>query len=141
MTRFVVDAATLLQLAEQRLPVDPGHQLLAPHAVRSQALDLLLARVRDGRCTDRDALLLHEAMTAIPIRLLGDRVSRRTAWQLARRLDLDTVRDVEYLAVAVLQADALVTTDPQLSALAAGRVTLAAVADLSTGSDGTTLVR
>ena len=141
MTRFVVDAPTLVQLAEYRLPVHPHHQLLAPHAVRSQALDLLLARVRGGRCTDRDALLLHEAMTAIPIRLLGDRVSRRTAWQLARQLDLETVQEVEYLAVAVLQGDALVTSDPRLSALADGRVRVAAVADLSAGPDGTTLLR
>src|SRR6201999_3744762 len=64
------------------------------------------------------ALAAHERMTEIKLRLLGDRVSRRTAWQIAREHDWDTLRDAEYLAVTRLQADALVTVDPALAALA-----------------------
>ena len=52
------------------------------------------------------------------MRLLGDRVSRRTAWRIAREQDWDTLRDAEYLAITRLQADALVTVDARMAALA-----------------------
>jgi hypothetical protein len=64
------------------------------------------------------------------MRLLGDRLSRRTAWQLARQHDRDTLRYAEYLAVIRLQADALVTVDPSLAAMARDVVAVAAVDDL-----------
>ena len=64
------------------------------------------------------------------MRLLGDRVSRRTAWQIARQHGWDTLRDAEYLAVTQLQADALVTVDPSLEATARALVAVAAVDDL-----------
>lgn len=64
------------------------------------------------------------------MRLLGDRVSRRTAWQIARQHDWATLRDAEYLAVTRLQADALVTVDPRLASAARTAVAVAAVNDL-----------
>ena len=64
------------------------------------------------------------------MRLLGDRVSRRTAWQLAREHDWSALRDAEYLAVTRLQADALVTVDPGLASAARDVVAVAAVDDL-----------
>ncbi len=59
------------------------------------------------------------------MRLLGDRVSRRTAWRIARQRGWETLRDAEYLAITQLQADALVTVDPDLAAKAAGVVPVA----------------
>ena len=41
------------------------------------------------------------------MRLLGDRVSRRTAWKIAQEQGWETTFDAEYLAVTKLQADAL----------------------------------
>ena len=64
-------------------------------------------------------------MTELKMRLLGDRVSRRTAWKLARAHGWDGLRDAEYLAVVQLQADALVTVDPELTSKADRLVTLA----------------
>ena len=52
-------------------------------------------------------------------------MSRRTAWQLARQHDWDTLRDAEYLAVTRLQADALVTVDRNLVAAARDIVSVA----------------
>jgi predicted nucleic acid-binding protein len=72
----------------------------------------------------------HERMTEMKMRLLGDRVPRRTAWQIARQHDWDTLRDAEYLAVTRLQADALVTVDARLAAIARDLVAVAAVDDL-----------
>lgn len=86
---------------------------------------MLLEEVRAGRVDEREALEVHEVMTGIKVRLLGDRVSRRTAWDLARRFDWDALADAECLAVAKLQADALVTLDTDLAAKAADVIPLA----------------
>jgi hypothetical protein len=40
--------------------------------------------VRNGDLTDGLALTHHERLTELKMRLLGDRVSRRTAWTIAR---------------------------------------------------------
>ena len=73
---------------------------------------------------------LHEGMTELKMRLLGDRVSRRTAWRIALDNDLDSIEDAEFVAVAKLQADALVTVSPKLASLAANVVTLAKLTDV-----------
>jgi predicted nucleic acid-binding protein len=118
MARYVIDAPTLLHLIDSDVRVDPSHQLVAPNSIRSEALALLLRDVRDGRRTDADALAAHERVTELKMRLLGDRVSRGTAWRIAREQNWDTLRDAEYLAVARLQADALITIDGRLAAAA-----------------------
>ena len=130
MARYVIDAPTLLHIVDAGLRVDPGHQLVAPNSIRSEALELLLRDVRAGKRTETAALQAHERMTEIKMRLLGDRVSRRTAWQLARQHDWTTLRDAEYLAVTRLQADALITVNPGLAATARDVVTVAAIDDL-----------
>jgi predicted nucleic acid-binding protein len=133
MARYVIDAPTLLHLVDEGVAVDPSHQLVAPNSIRSEAMQLLLLQVAEGERTEKAALALHERMTEVKMRLLGDRVSRRTAWQLAREHGWDTLRDAEYLAVTRLQADALVTVDPGLVAKAAGVVPVAPIADLVAG--------
>jgi len=65
--------------------------------------------VQRGDITNEVALQRHEGYTEIKMRLLGDRVLRRTAWELAREHGWDSTFDAEYLAVCKLQADALVT--------------------------------
>ncbi len=130
MTRFVIDPPTLVQLAQDDRRIDAAHQLVAPNSVRSQALDLLLQRVDAGELTDEAALDLHERMTEMKIRVLGDRVSRRVAWRIAREQNWPTIRDAEYLAIAKLQADALIAADPDLASKAKGLVPLAKVSDL-----------
>lgn len=125
MTRFVIDPPALLAIVRAGAPVHPGHQLVAPHAIRTTALELLLAEVEAGTLGEAEALALHESMTAVKIRTLDDRVSRGTAWKLARKHGWDSLGDAEYLAVGVLQADALVALDAQLTARATGIVPLA----------------
>jgi len=121
MTRYAIDSATLLAIVEQQLIVGPGHSLVAPNRVLPDLLGTLLADVRSGARTEKAALELHTRATETKIRLLGDRVSRRTAWNLAIEHGWD-LRDAEYLAVAKLQGDALVTVDLHLAGLAAGIV-------------------
>lgn len=125
MARYVIDAPTLLTLLDDDLPLDPAHRLVAPSSLRSEALQRLLTDVRRGEREEKAALALHERVTELKMRLLGDRVSRATAWRIAREHDWDALRDAEYLAVTRLQADALVTVDPALAAKAQGVVPLA----------------
>jgi len=111
--------------------VAPGHSLVAPSTLRSQALQLLHEAVHDGRLTAREALERHDRMTEVKIRLLGDRVSRRVAFQLAQELSAPSTVPCEYLAVTRLQADALVALDPALAILADGVVPTAGLDDLA----------
>ena len=131
MTRFVLDASTLLQVVRDGIHVWPGHQLVAPAAIRSEALALLFAAVQRGELTEQVALQHHERLTALKIRVLGDRVSRRTAWRIAREQGWDSTREAEYLAVTRLQADAFVSVDPAARARAEGVVPVGTVDELS----------
>ena len=132
MARYVIDAPTLLHLVANDVHISPAHQLVAPNIIRSQALSSLLAAVRDEEITEAVALQRHERLTELKMRLLGDRVSRRTAWKIAREHGWDTTFDAEYLAVCKLQADALVTIDPAMRERAAGIVPLARLSALAT---------
>lgn len=130
VARYVIDARTLLHLVADNVDISSAHQLVAPNLIRSHALSLLFAAVRDGEITEDVALQRHERITEIKIRLLGDRVSRRTAWKIAREHGWETTFDAEYLAVCKLQADALITIDHALAAKAAHIVPLATLAAL-----------
>jgi len=50
-----------------------------------------------------------------PIRLLGDAVLRRRAWELADQLGWASTYNAEYVALTQLQADAFVTLDTKLA--------------------------
>ena len=130
MTRYAVDAQTLLHLVASGTRVDGPHQLVATNAVRSQALQLLLDEVLAARLTEQEAMDRHDRITELKMRLLGDRVSRRTAWRLALDRGL-SIGAAEVLAVATLQADALVTVDSELASTASDVVRLASIDDLT----------
>ena len=127
MSRFAIDAPTLLHILAADLTPHQNHQLVAPSVIRSHILDLLLAAVARGEMSERLARRLLNRVGETKMRLLGDRVSRSTAWQIAREHGWDTTREAEYIAVTKLQADALVTIDPTMKALARGLVPLASL--------------
>ncbi|BAL88698.1 hypothetical protein AMIS_34780 [Actinoplanes missouriensis 431] len=135
MARYVIDAPTLLHLVDNALTVGAGHQLVAPNMIRTEALELLLCEVRRGTRTERESLAAHDRITELKMRLLGDRVSRATAWKIARSRGWGSLRDAEYLAVTRLQADALVTVDPAMAAKAADVVPLAPLEALLTAAE------
>ena len=127
MTRFAIDAPTVIELARRGYDGSGGHQLVAPAPLRSEALSILYRERRLDRLGDRDAGDLLDRITSMKIRVLGDRVSRRTAWRIAQDLGLDDTRLAEYLAVCRLQADALIAGDAELRRLADGVVELAGI--------------
>lgn len=125
MTRFVIDAPVALRLAEDPGALHAGHQLVAPNALRSEAMSILYRDVRSGARSREAARALLDPLTALKVRLLGDRVSRGTAWRIAEELGWDDIHEAEYLAVTRLQADAYVTLDPDRVLRAEGVVPLA----------------
>jgi predicted nucleic acid-binding protein len=131
MRRYAIDAPTLVHLITEGVEINPQHQLVAPNLIRSEALALLFAAVRRGDLTESRALQHHERLTVLKMRLLGDRVSRRTAWKIASEQGWETTLDAEYVAVTRLQADALVTIDPVLTAKARDLVPVAPLTALT----------
>ena len=125
MTRYAIDAHTLLHLVAHDVRVSPKHQLVAPTLIRSQALSMLFEAVRRHDLTEQVALGHHERLTELKMRLLGDRVLRRTAWRIAREQGWETTYEAEYLAVTKLQADAFVTVDATMADKAKDVVPLA----------------
>jgi hypothetical protein len=55
MTRYVIDAPTLLHMVATGVQVSSRHQIVAPNLIRSQALSLLLQAVRRGDLTEDGA--------------------------------------------------------------------------------------
>lgn len=130
MTRFAIDSGIALRLIREGVDIAPRHQIVAPAVLRSHALSTLYRDVRAGRIDESTGRRQLEGVAELKIRLLGDRVSRATAWKIAAELGWDDIATAEYLAVAKLQSDALVTEDPELAAAADGIVPLAGWDDL-----------
>ena len=119
MTRFAIDAPTALRIVRERADVGE-HRLVSTGALRSQAMQLLYDEVRAGALDEAEGRAQLEAVAALKVRLLADRVSRSVAWRIAARLDWAEIGAAELLAVASLQADVLVTDDERLAAAAEG---------------------
>ena len=115
MTKFVVDAGVVLHLASRDAEVSGEHELLAPTLLRSQTLSALHEAVQRGEIPADVARERLAHIGRMPIRLLGDAVLRRRAWELADQLGWASTYDAEYVALTQLQADAFVTLDAELA--------------------------
>lgn len=127
MTRFVLDAAALIQLATEEIKVSDRHELLAPTLVRSQILSMLHEAVHRGELSADVAQERLAFIGRMKIRLLGDAVLRRLAWDIAGKLGWASTFDAEYVALTKLQADALITLDPELASQVEGIVATASI--------------
>jgi predicted nucleic acid-binding protein len=127
MTRFVVDASAVLHLAAAGVEVPEGHELLAPTLLRSQTLSALHEAVHRGELPAEVARDRLARIGRMGIRLLGDAVLRRRAWEVADRLGWASTYEAEYVALTQLQADAFVTLDGALARRLEGVVATAPV--------------
>ena len=132
MTRFVVDCDTLLGIAAGEIEVAPGHQLLAPTLVRSQALAALYEAARRGEISAGDGLERVTRINSLKVRFLGDKVLQRTAWRIADQLGWETTFDAEFVALTQLQADAFITSDSELARAVSDLVETATIDALRT---------
>jgi predicted nucleic acid-binding protein len=130
MTKFVVDASAVLHLASEGIVVGPEHELLAPTLLRSQVLSTLHEAVQRGDLTDDVARDRLAKVNRIKIRLLGDAVMRRKAWELADQLGWWETFGAEYVALTQLQGDALITLNSDFAHAVEGVVKVASVDDL-----------
>jgi predicted nucleic acid-binding protein len=131
MTRFVVDTSAVLHLASSEVEIPGKHKLLAPTLLRSQTLSALHEAVKRGEITADVARDRLARIRRMPIRLLGDAVLQRRAWELADQLGWASTYDAEYVALTQLQADALVTLDTKLARSVKGIVPTASIDALS----------
>jgi predicted nucleic acid-binding protein len=127
MTRFVVDTSAVLHLVSEGIEVPADHELLAPTLLRSQALSTLHEAVQRGELQADVARDRLARIGRMPIRLLGDAVLRRRAWELADQLGWASTYDAEYIALTQLQADAFVTLDADLARSVEGIVETASI--------------
>ena len=127
MTRFVVDCGVVLQLASEGFEVPAEPELLAPTLLRSQTLSALHEAVHGGKLQPDVARERLRRINGMPIRLLGDAVLRRRAWEIADQLGWADTYDAEYLALTQLQADAFVTLDAKLARKVKGIVPTATI--------------
>jgi predicted nucleic acid-binding protein len=127
MTRFVVDVSAVLHLAAADAEVPDGHELLAPTLLRSQTLSALHEAVQRGALPADVARDRLARIGRMPIRLLGDAVLRRRAWEVADQLGWASTYDAEYVALTLLQADAFITLDADLARSVDGVVPTASI--------------
>jgi hypothetical protein len=88
VTRFVVDASVLMRLASDGREASKRHELLAPTLVRSHTLSALHEAVHAGKLPADVARDHLERIWRMKLRLLGDAVLRRRAWEIADQLDV-----------------------------------------------------
>jgi predicted nucleic acid-binding protein len=127
MSRFVIDAGAVLYLASEGIDVPRAHDLLAPTLLRSQTLSVLHEAVRRGEIPADVARERLARVGRMKIRLLGDAVLRRRAWELADQLGWASTYNAEYVALTQLQADAFVTLDAELARSVEGIVATASI--------------
>ena len=123
----MVDAGAVLALASSQTEVSDEHELLAPTLLRSQTLSALHEAVQRGELEADAAREQLDRIGRMRIRLLGDAVLRRRAWELADQLGWAETYNAEYVALTQLQADAFVTLDPKLARSVEGVVETASI--------------
>src|SRR5919197_522109 len=115
MAKFVVDCGVVLRLAADETMLPAKHKLLAPTLLRSQTLSAVHEAVQRGNLTAEAGREQLRRVNSMPIRLLGDAVLRRRAWDVAEQLGWPETYDAEYIALTQLQADAFVTLNTKLA--------------------------
>ena len=107
----MIDSGTTLRLASESAEISAEAELYAPTLWRSEVLSAMYEAVRRGELSETVARERLGYINALKIRLLGDAVLRRRAWELAQQLDLQTTYPAEYVALAQLQKCILVSAD------------------------------
>ena len=125
MSKYVIGPDVVLRLAQEKAEIANEHQLLAPTLLRSQLLSLLYRAVRQGEITKQNADAHLNYMRGLRIRLLGDRVLQSVAWNIADQFGWPHTFDAEYVALAQLQAAALITFNEELASAVKRLVTVA----------------
>jgi predicted nucleic acid-binding protein len=125
--KFVVDTSAVLYIVTAEVKIPAKHKLLAPTLLRSQTLSALHEAVQRGELPADVAREHLKRIGKLPIRLLGDAMLRRRAWEIADELGWASTYDAEYVALTQLQADAFITLDEKLARSLEGVVAIAPI--------------
>lgn len=134
MTRYVIGPDAALRLAQLEARVSTRHHLVAPTLIRSQLLAALYGSVRRGEIDKAEAGRRLDYLRGLRVRLLGDRVLQRVAWNIAEERGWPDTFVAEYIALTQLQADAFVCLDAELSRTVNRIVKVASIDELIDGS-------
>ncbi|MGC8487175.1 MAG: type II toxin-antitoxin system VapC family toxin [Clostridia bacterium] len=127
MSRYVIGPDVAIHLAREQAVMRGDHQLLAPSLIRSQVLSRLYQAVRASEMTRKDADRYLSYLRSLRIRLLGDRVLQRAAWEIASALKWPDTLTAEYVALTQLHGDAFITLDSNLAQVVKELVAVAPV--------------
>jgi predicted nucleic acid-binding protein len=127
MTTFVVDAGAVLQLVSEPVKISSEHDLPAAALLRSQALSRLHEAASRAEISAKVAHEHRARIRQLPIRLLGDAVLQRRAWDVADQLGWASTYKAEYIALTQLHGEALVTLDEELVTSVVGIVSTAPI--------------
>lgn len=130
MPRYVIGADVALKLGLEAIRPGKGAQLVAPTLLRSELLSLLYRCTRSGQVSREEAQACFDHVRSLRIRVLGDRVMLRAAWEVAERMSWEDTGTAEYVALTQLQADAFVTLDEDVAREAAREVRVAPLEEL-----------
>ena len=131
MTRFVVDASVVIHLVSEGIEVGAATSCSRRRSSAHRSCRRSTSPSRVATSPRPPAWSSCGRPGGLPIRLLGDAVLRRRAWDLATRLGRAETYATEYLALTQLQGDAFVTLDQDLARAAAAVVTTATIEDVS----------
>src|SRR5215467_4991060 len=127
MTRYVIGPDVAIRLAHDQGVIRGELQLLAPVLLRSQVLSLLYQATRRGELARRDAERQLAYVHGLPIQLADDLVLHNVAWKAAGLLGWPDTVDAEYVALAQLQAVALITLNRRLAGAVQDLVAIAPI--------------
>lgn len=105
--RYVLALDAALKLIGERRAPNAGVRLLAPTLLRSQVLAHLYSSSRHGDIDRAEARAQLDHMRVLNIRLLGDRVLQKFAWDMAEKLGWEDTLTAEYLALTEPPRDQL----------------------------------
>lgn len=89
--------------------------------------------VRRGDSDRAEARAQLDHMRSLNIRLLGDRILQKFAWDIAEKLGWEDTLTAEYVTLTKLQADAFVTLDADLARSVGSLVPLASFEEMLGG--------
>jgi predicted nucleic acid-binding protein len=85
------------------------------HFFARRCCPLLYQAIQRGELTKKDAERQRDYVLGMRIRLSGEPVIQRVAWQVADQLGWPDTFDAEYVALTQLEADGLITLDRRLA--------------------------
>lgn len=113
---LVVDASVIVQISLAGGALGPlhGHDMIAPHLLRSEVTSSLCEMAHRGEVPPEHGRVAVARLGGLPIRYERPEDLAERAWDLARALGWAKSYDAEYLALALTFDAPLITIDERM---------------------------